>query len=122
MKFYIYWVAVNPSYRGMGIATGMVIRINEIARANKFQSVIVDTSASNKGMQQILRKTGFKPITEEIYFIKKFKATEKIVDPTKKGMGVKGRVKLKEKLKKIPNKADKASKATKSKAKRKKKK
>jgi ribosomal protein S18 acetylase RimI-like enzyme len=70
-RFYVNWVSVNPSTRGMGIGSALMDKISDIAKRHGFKSVIIDTQRDNHKMQHILRKTGFSPIEEEIYFVKK---------------------------------------------------
>ncbi len=110
-KFYIYWVAVHPSYRGMGIGTGMVVRINEIAASAGFQAMVADTGVNNKGMQGVFKRTGFKVLTENVYFIKRFTQTEKRTIEEQTGIGVNARVPLSEKLEQVQKPSSEADNA-----------
>jgi len=85
----------------MGIGTGMVLRINEIAALAGFQAIVADTGVNNKGMQGVFKRTGFKVLTENVYFIKRFSQTEKRTIDEQTGIGVNARVPLVEKLEQI---------------------
>jgi ribosomal protein S18 acetylase RimI-like enzyme len=70
-RFYINWVAVSPTLRGLGIGTKMIDKVVAIAHKFKFRTIVIDTGKDNMGMQTILQRNGFQPIDAEIYFVKK---------------------------------------------------
>lgn len=56
----IHRMAVDDAHRGSSIASGMLAKAVEMAKANGFISVRSDTHQENKPMRRFLEKNGFK--------------------------------------------------------------
>jgi ribosomal protein S18 acetylase RimI-like enzyme len=55
----VHRLAVDPAFRGAGVASALMQRAEEIARERKFAAVRVDTNTENTATQRLFPKLGY---------------------------------------------------------------
>lgn len=55
-------IAVDPSYRRLGIATHILNRLEEICRSNNVGRIILDVARRNQSARALYKKSGFSSI------------------------------------------------------------
>lgn len=56
----IHRIAVDNSYKGLGLATKIIKNVEKLSLNNEVHSIKIDTHEENISMQNLLKKNGFK--------------------------------------------------------------
>lgn len=73
---YIQWVAVAPPYRRNGIASDLLNKFCEVAKAENISLLLADTPADNAPAIRLFERVGLKNKQDHVYLTKQLKDVE----------------------------------------------